>query len=402
VTGRPSVVSLFSGIGGLDVGLETAGFDLRACVEIDPVARRALEELYPKWRLFDEGDVYRINPADLRAFSGLKKRELTVLAGGPPCQPFSRARAWAGPPPGKSDPRAKTLRAFFRIAKEFEPRVLLLENVPGLLSAASGYLKAKIRELEKSSGSKYATSFLDISAESYGVPQRRRRLFVICVRDGTPVSLPQETHGDSNGLKPFTTAWDAIGELDFDSWPAELACQGKWADLLPSIPEGSNYLHHTARGRGEPLFGWRTRYWSFLLKLARDKPAWTLAAQPGPATGPFHWRNRMLSISEMAALQTMPLPRRLSLSIRDGRKLIGNAVPSALGELLGLQIRRVVLSENIARKNLSLIPSTRPVDKVAIRLGRIPRKFLKYRGDWPEHPGPGKGPGVRAMYDIGK
>jgi hypothetical protein len=64
---------------------------------------------------------------------------------------------------------------------------------------------------------------------------------------------------------------------------------GKWGDLLRSIPEGENYLWHTDRGGGLPLFGWRTRYWSFLLKLAKRLPSWTIQAQPGSAIGPFHW-----------------------------------------------------------------------------------------------------------------
>ena len=76
--------------------------------------------------------------------------------------------------------------------------------------------------------------------------------------------------------------------------------------LLPTIPEGQNYLWHTERGGGEPLFGWRRRYWSFLLKLAKDLPSWTIQAQPGPATGPFHWDNRRLSVREMARMQTFP------------------------------------------------------------------------------------------------
>ena len=86
----------------------------------------------------------------------------------------------------------------------------------------------------------------------------------------------------------------------------DLAVRGKWADLLPSIPEGSNYLHHTDRGEGMPLFGWRRRYWTFLLKLAKNRPSWTIQAQPGPAVGPFHWSNRRLSVRELSRLQTFP------------------------------------------------------------------------------------------------
>ena len=77
------------------------------------------------------------------------------------------------------------------------------------------------------------------------------------------------------------------------------------------IPEGLNYLHHTERGKGEKLFGWRRRYWSFLIKLSKRRRSWTLTAQPGPAIGPFHWKNRRLARIELARLQTKPLGQLL-------------------------------------------------------------------------------------------
>src|SRR6185312_12245754 len=115
---------------------------------------------------------------------------------------------------------------------------------------------------------------------------------------------------------------------------AEHQLRGKWADLLPSIPPGMNYLWHTDRGGGEPLFGWRRRYWSFLLKLAPDQPSWTIQAQPGPATGPFHWDNRRLTGREMARLQTFPDDIQITGSLADAQRQIGNAVPSLLAEVL--------------------------------------------------------------------
>ena len=141
-------------------------------------------------------------------------------------------------------------------------------------------------------------------------------------------------HGNSY-LKPFASAWDAIGSLS-DQYDPELTVRGKWAELLPSIPEGHNYLYHTSRGKGESIFGWRRRYWSMLLKLAKNRPSWTLTAQPGPAIGPFHWENRRLSGREMMALQTFPDNYAISGSIGAAQKQIGNAVPSALAEVLGL------------------------------------------------------------------
>ncbi len=85
----------------------------------------------------------------------------------------------------------------------------------------------------------------------------------------------------------------AISLEDDDA--ADLRLPGKWADLLPSVPAGKNYLYFTERGGGAPLFGWRQRYRHFLLKLLKEQPSWTLTAQPGPATGPFHWKSRRLA-----------------------------------------------------------------------------------------------------------
>ena len=95
-----------------------------------------------------------------------------------------------------------------------------------------------------------------------------------------------------------------------------LTVGGKWADLLPTIPEGQNYLWHTNRGGGSQLFGWRTRYWSFLLKLAKNLPSWTIQAHPGSSIGPFHWRNRKLSVPEMCRLQTFPTAWNSNVAVR--------------------------------------------------------------------------------------
>src|SRR5207249_5448445 len=140
-----------------------------------------------------------------------------------------------------------------------------------------------------------------LNAASYGVPQLRSRFFFVAGRDGQRFVSPPATHGPPSdeallipgGLEPYRTAWDAIGGLEPEAGE-DVEVRGKWAELLPSIPEGQNYLWHTSRGEGLPLFGWRRRYWNFLLKLAKDRPSWTLQAQPGPAVGPFHWTSRRL------------------------------------------------------------------------------------------------------------
>src|SRR5690606_31433083 len=108
-------------------------------------------------------------------------------------------------------------------------------------------------------------------------PQLRMRFFMVGHREGQVFAFPSPTHAGPGkpDLPSYVTAWDAIGGLAVDS-TEDLRLRGKWADLVPSIPEGENYLWHTDRKGGLPLFGWRTRYWSFLLKLSKDKPSWTI------------------------------------------------------------------------------------------------------------------------------
>ena len=158
-------------------------------------------------------------------------------------------------------------------------------------------------------------------------------MFIEGHREGLKFDFPKPTHFTSQEegqeslpvVQEHRTAWDAIGHLeDYDD--PELQLTGKWAGLLPSIPEGQNYLYLTDKGGGEPVFGWRRKYWSFLLKLAKRLPSWTVTAQPGPATGPFHWRNRRLSMRELCALQTFPEGYVIPGDLRTAQRQVGNAV----------------------------------------------------------------------------
>lgn len=183
-----------------------------------------------------------------------------------------------------------------RLVDELRPRAFLLENVHGISYSGKeegfSYLLERIRQINRQRKTNYRPAWAILNAADHGVPQLRIRFFLVAFRDGTPFTFPSPTHrsleaSDSadlfgSALPHHTTAWDAIGHLRLDPGEA-LAMTGRWAALLPSIPEGENYLWHTNRRGGLPLFGWRTRYWSFLLKLAKAKPSWTIQAQPGSA-----------------------------------------------------------------------------------------------------------------------
>ena len=273
---QPTTISLFTGAGGLDLGLEAAGFDTRVAVELDATCAATLRRNRP-WKVI-EGDVHEVTSKRLLEVAGLQEGEADLLAGGPPCQPFSKSGYWAsGDSKRLDDPRASTLDAYLRILEAAKPRAFLLENVSGLAyrgkSEGLEYLQRSLDAINRRNKLEYGLEVLRVNASHFGVPQIRERVIIVGSREGRTFGSLSPTHIDGSGqldslLLPSLTAWDAIGDLEDDDSP-ELVMKGKWADLLPSIPEGSNYLHHTARGEGLSLFGWRRRYWNFLLKLSK-------------------------------------------------------------------------------------------------------------------------------------
>lgn len=397
---KRSLISLFSGAGGLDLGLEAAGFETRVAVEFDSVCARTLRQ-NRDWPVLED-DVHAVSNKQLLATAGLSEGEADLLAGGPPCQPFSKSSYWAnGDSKRLDDPRATTLDAYLRFLEAAKPKAFLLENVGGLAfkgkSEGLDLLLRSIEEINRRTGLNYGVEVLRLNAANFGVPQIRERVFVVGSREGLVFGSPTPTHeasADSSTpslLLPAATAWDAIGDLEDDDSP-ELRLTGKWADLLPSIPEGLNYLHHTDRGEGIPLFGWRRRFWNFLLKLSKAQPSWTLTAQPGPATGPFHWKNRYLSAKELARLQTFPEDYQIVGNRTEAQKQLGNAVPSALAEMLGRRVRERFLGEETdPTQKLSLSPSRRGAPPEPEAVSSVPKKYLAMAGEHSPHPGTGKG-----------
>lgn len=398
----PKVISLFSGAGGLDYGLEAAGFTFGAGVEMDSDCVTTLLESRPGWPTICRS-LFDVPTRELLDVSVSRKGDVDLVAGGPPCQPFSKAGYWArGDARRLSDPRSDTLGAFLRVVRETLPRVVLLENVEGLKYAGKDEgLQFLLRELEainKTEGTSYLPHVAVLNAASFGVPQMRERVFVVAHREGRGFTFPQPTHGATEAeptllddhREPYRTAWDAIGDVSI-SKSEDLAVRGKWADLLPSIPEGSNYLHHTDRGEGLPLFGWRRRYWTFLLKLAKDRPSWTIQAQPGPAVGPFHWLNRRLSVRELSRLQTFPDDVRIIGERGSAQKQLGNAVPSLLAEVMGRAIRDQLLDLPVGSSPLKLLPRRRTPVPPPEPVAAVPERYASLVGEHSPHPGTGLG-----------
>lgn len=397
-------ISLYAGAGGLDYGFEAAGIGTAVALEMDADCCNTLRA-NRSWLVIQKS-IADVSTADLLEAAKAKPGNIDLVIGGPPCQPFSKSGYWAsGDTRRLLDPRASTLGAFLRVVREALPRAFLLENVEGLgyrgKNEGLSLIQRSMDEINRKTGTHYSVAAKVLDAADYGVPQHRRRMFIVASRDGVPFEFPAPTHGTLNdtdlfsALRPHVRAWDALHDLP-EQPNEDLAVRGKWANLLPSIPEGENYLWHTERKGGLPLFGWRTRYWSFLLKLAKDRPAWTLQAQPGPAIGPFHWTSRRLSMREMARLQTFPDNVSISGSHGSMQRQLGNAVPSLLAEILAREIRAQLLGMSLrGRLHLAVPRDSRPLPPPE-PVRRVTREYRKLKGKHAAHPGTGLGPSATA------
>ena len=390
--GRPlRYLSAFSGVGGLDLGLERAGFEAIGGIESDAAARRSLalnRPRFPQLRLHDVNDAAR----DLRPNGlGMDAGELALLAAGPPCQPFSKAAQWSRTSAlGMRDERTRRcLGCLMTLVERFLPRALLIENVPGFVKGGRSALSLvddELADVNNRCQTRYRLSHRVLNVAEYGVPQRRRRAIVIALRDGADFAWPAATHHD----RPVR-AWDALRSIRPAMVPKP---SGRFASLLASVPEGKNYQYFTERGDGPDLFGYRRRFWSFLLKLAKDEPAWTVPANPGPATGPFHWDSRPLAPEEVLRLQSFPRSWRLEGGYREQIRHAGNATPPLLAEVLGRALATQLFGAHfrgqptLAIRRAVRVPPATPASPVA-------SEYLSLAGEHDPHPGHGRGPNPR-------
>jgi DNA (cytosine-5)-methyltransferase 1 len=345
---RPlTCVSLFSGCGGLDLGLERAGFRVILANDLEPKCALSHVSNFAETKFFTGSITELTKELASSLTNGATDGEIDLLAGGPPCPPYSKSRFYRKElPRALDDPKGwESLNGYLRTLEWLHPRAFLMENVAGL--AYKVHDDAFQLVLKAAARLGYTVSYRVLNAANFGVPQIRERLFIVGVRDGAFL-WPEETHAApdkidlfSTSLNPWRTAGQAISKYDTEanSDDAGHFAGGQHHELLRQVPPGDNYLYFTEkRGHPNPRFLWRSRYWSFLLKLSPDIPSWTIQARRSNNMGPFHWRNRILRIEEVKALQTFPEDWFLSGTIEQQWRQVGNAVPPLLAELLGKQL----------------------------------------------------------------
>lgn len=361
-------VSLFSGAGGLDVGLEQAGdYELLACVELEKDFCETLRTNRDKG-LFGssqtkiiQADLATYDPYKLMDDLGLQPGELDLLVGGPPCQSFSTA----GKRGTVEDPRGQLIWDFLRFIDAFKPRYFLMENVRGLLSAAlkhrpiaqrpknggaplteeeqpGSVVETWVDDLREIEDGAYRVDVFEVNAANYGAPQIRERVLFIGNREGQLIEFPEPTHGptaEAPDRLPFTSLGEALAEFHEDN-PVLMDFSPRKKHYLAQVPPGGNWrmlppeIAEESMGRAYFAKGGRSGWWR---RLSWDLPCPTITTMPNhSSTSMCHpFELRVLSVGESARIQEFPDGWEFVGTPAQQMKQVGNAVPARLGKVAG-------------------------------------------------------------------
>ncbi|MEN6520071.1 MAG: DNA cytosine methyltransferase [Armatimonadota bacterium] len=200
-----ATIDLFAGAGGLSLGFKKAGFTIIQAVEIDAHAANTYRHNHPQTNVIEK-DIQNVDPIDCLKQSNLRPGDVGVLIGGPPCQGFSESNRRTRT---LSNPKNLLYQEFLRFLKVIQPRWFVIENVAGLRTLAKGTILQCI--IKECSNEGYLVDWKELNAADHGVPQFRRRLFIVGNRLGLPISFPSPTHGPN--MKPYVTVREAISDL---------------------------------------------------------------------------------------------------------------------------------------------------------------------------------------------
>lgn len=394
---RPIGVDLFSGAGGMTLGFEQAGFDVLASVELDPIHCATHEFNFPFWSVLC-ANVEFLTGYEIRNRSAIGDSDIDVVFGGPPCQGFSLI--------GKrclSDPRNSLVFHFMRLVVELQPKYFVMENVSGLVVGKHKKFLMELIEEFESNGYSIEREYNVLNAAYYGVPQDRRRLFLLGCRNKytlprypEPISRPINCTGDLLSLYEklplCPSVWDAIGDLpDVDQYDTLLDRDwlevvwgnnsSDYARILRGIipdPNDRSYLREcdlnvltsslrtihtnesierfrrTKPGDTEPISRFRKLDPKGICNTLRAGTASNRGAFTSPR--PIHpYSPRCITVREAARLHSYPDWFRFHVTKWHGFRQVGNSVPPWLARSVGNELIRVLgikSSKSNVRKKL--------------------------------------------------
>jgi DNA (cytosine-5)-methyltransferase 1 len=380
-----TAIDLFAGAGGFSLAAHSVGFNLLAAIESDVNAantyhKNLVQKLGTNTQVFAQ-DINSVDIDGLMKYQGLKQGELDLLLGGPPCQGFSSHRINDA---GKGDPRNELLLRYFDFVERLKPKVFLLENVPGLLWARHADYLAQFLQLAKAHDYQVISGEpLILNARDYGVPQNRRRAFILALRkDVTSEQLtwpPIPTHSQvsENKWKTASTVFEKPTPVILDGFKSRLiekfeftkdAAQKcvdslEWGQALSANDPCNLHMQHSDKMstlfNGTPLLGSRDESGRELAchkdysghedvygRIFPHTPSNTMTTGcNNPSKGRFvhPWLDHGISLRHAARLQTFPNDYLFEGGVMSMAKQIGNAVPVELGKALISQIKNEIL-----------------------------------------------------------
>jgi DNA (cytosine-5)-methyltransferase 1 len=309
---------------GLDYGMEKAGIRTVACVESNPACRETIKLNRPGIPIFE--DVFSVSAKDLLKVIG----KIDCIIGGPPCQSFSTI----GRRGSVKDIRGQALFHFIRLIKEIRPRYFVMENVQGILSAERNGKPLMPWILKQFQKAGYNVAHWLLNSNDYGAPQKRLRVIIKGDLEA-PVIKPEPITGTRAVLR------DAIFEIREES-PAECAkFTPKLAYYLAKVPAGGDW-RNLCKTEQDIVLGNMDRtsggHTSFLRRLSYDRPSPTLVTSPTQKATPLCHPEytRPLSVAEYQRIQGFPDTWKISGSLSDKYRQLGNAVPIALAQAIGM------------------------------------------------------------------
>lgn len=324
------VIELFAGAGGLALGMEMAGLEKEALVEIDKDCVQTLRYNRPNWNIIHD-DIRNID---------FNNMEADIVTGGFPCQPFS----YAGKKLGFEDTRGTLFFEFARCVKEVQPKLVLAENVEGLLRHDSGKtLKTIISVLEELG---YRVKYRVINSLYYGVAQKRKRLIIVGVREGYEFEFPEEN-------SKIVTLREALRNVPKSEG---MKYSEKRKSILDMVPPGGSWvdlpLEIQKQFLGKSFYSGGGKR-GMARRISWDEPCLTLTTSPSQKqTERCHpEETRPFTIREYARIQSFPDEWEFKGTVGSQYKQIGNAVAVLVGKALGEQIlkclskREIVISQ---------------------------------------------------------
>jgi DNA (cytosine-5)-methyltransferase 1 len=375
---RPVALDLFCGVGGMSLGFEQAGFDVTAAVDAEKIHVETYSKNFP----FSTArclDLSSVSGKELRKKTGIGNKSIDALFAGPPCQGFSlMGRRLRG------DPRNLLLYDLARLIVEISPSYFVVENVGGILIGdAKRVLDTFVRRVEKA-GYSVVQPIRTLDAAEFGVPQRRRRVFLLGYEAGSAApQYPDPLYWfDPDGGIPCPTAWDAINDLprisrykylsDVGEYMGQLGTPSPYAEVLRGQIREADDRSLVRSTNGNGLSGClRTEHSAKTVKrfkntkqgeqddvsqfprLAKNGLAPTLRAGTGPDKGsymaprPIHpFQNRCITVREAARLHSFPDWFYFHPTKWHAFRQIGNSVPPLLARAVANSVMRTLLEGN--------------------------------------------------------